>query len=173
MNGVASSTTAEFDEATATRSTIRALISSLLTGSAPATVVAVRPLLQEGSIGTNGEPEMRSTSERAVDAGMRTAPLPPQPELGRVLEPPAAVKAPVVAAPPAVCPSATVGGGASTRAPAVTKHEKVRLAHVLCTGGVAAGVIVSGGKKCSVDSRTPVLEPLDWHSLQRLHQHGV
>lgn len=42
-------------------------------------------------------------------------------------------------------PSAAAAAGSSTRAPPFSKHEKVRLAHVMCTGEVAAGVVVSRG----------------------------
>lgn len=48
---------------------------------------------------------------------------------------------PVRAAPP----TAAAAAGSSTWAPPFSKHEKVRLAHVMCTGEVAAGVVVSRG----------------------------
>lgn len=42
-------------------------------------------------------------------------------------------------------PSAAAAAGSGTRAPPFSKHEKVPLAKVLCTGEVAAGVVVSCG----------------------------
>lgn len=42
-------------------------------------------------------------------------------------------------------PDSAVVGGSRTRAPPFSKHENARLAHVLCTGEVAAGVVVSRG----------------------------
>lgn len=62
-----------------------------------------------------------------------------------VLVPPASSPAPAEPAPPAARSAAAAGGGASGRAPPFSKHEKVRLAHVLCSGEVAAGVVVSRG----------------------------
>jgi len=41
--------------------------------------------------------------------------------------------------------AALVDAAASVRSPDFTKHEKVRLAHVLCEGEVAAGVLISRG----------------------------
>lgn len=59
--------------------------------------------------------------------------------------PPASSPAPVEQAPPAASSAAAARGGACGRAPPVSKHEKVRLAHVLCSEDVAAGVVVSRG----------------------------
>jgi len=58
--------------------------------------------------------------------------------------PPAAPTAASVLA-PAAGPSAAPVAGSPGRAPPFSKHEKARLAHVLCTGEVAAGVVVSRG----------------------------
>lgn len=45
----------------------------------------------------------------------------------------------------AVGPTSGRGGAATPRAPSFTKHEMARLAHVLCTPEVAAGVVTSRG----------------------------
>ena len=60
---------------------------------------------------------------------------------GAPLAAPAAAAAPS----PAVGPTAAAVAGSPGRASTFSKHEKARLAHVLCTGEVAAGVVVSRG----------------------------
>jgi len=77
------------------------------------------------------------TSDTASASG-----TPPVVEAGGA---PPAASAAAAAPSPAVGPTAAAVAGSRGQASPFSKHEKARLAHVLCTGEVAAGVGVSRG----------------------------
>jgi len=54
------------------------------------------------------------------------------------------------------CPPPSSSGSSASRAPDFTKHERVRLAHILCQPEVAAGVVTSRGvmSRLQQDART-------------------
>jgi len=54
------------------------------------------------------------------------------------------------------CPPPSSSGSSAGRAPNFTKHERVRLAHILCQPEVAAGVVTSRGvtSRQQEDART-------------------
>lgn len=111
-----------------------------------------RPLAGSGSAPARADTAVVGSCGIRYSAGARTDPdapaadgpapepaeleLPVVPSTISPLDP-----SPVRAAPP----TAAAAAGSSTWAPPFSKHEKVRLAHVMCTGEVAAGVVVLRG----------------------------
>ena len=85
--------------------------------------------------GPTGSPQIGSHAGASPAATTVTGSWPPSPPAGQ---------------------SRAAGAGSNARAPPFSKHEKARLAHVLCTGEVAAGVVISRGpmSRRQQDART-------------------